>query len=187
MEYKSRDSVLKNNQAPPQTVYKSNKKRSLEELSSREQGQEDELNAGCCASLKDKEVTIRTNYTMTVKEPIRPHGLKVELVIKNIDFEKNSEMKRTIMKELELLGKNFFDKQDFAGGCLKCYPEDGNMVVTVKVAMPFDVKAMHYIFLNAVGKNNLKYDKTFASLEEALEKAKQWFNKGDHTIRIRAP
>mmetsp|Transcript_19973 Transcript_19973/g.49812 ORF Transcript_19973/g.49812 Transcript_19973/m.49812 type:complete len:223 (-) Transcript_19973:111-779(-) len=176
MSPKIRDSAGMKNTSP-QTIKQTIKKRSIEQVEGMS-AVEDSL----CPGLNGKEVTIRTNFTMTVKEPVKPYGLKIELVISDIDFAKNQEEKRGIMNYVEALGKNFFSKPDFAGGPLKCYPEKGNMVITSKVGMPFDVKAFHYIFANAVGKK-LKYDSTFPSIDAALEKAKPWYNKGDYAKR----
>jgi len=75
MTPKARDNAgVKNNS--PQTIKQTIKKRSIEQVEGISAVEDSP-----CPGLNGKEVTIRTNFTMTVKEPVKPYGLKVELVI----------------------------------------------------------------------------------------------------------
>lgn len=111
-------------------------------------------------------------------------GIKMELAITNL----SRAATRGLEEYANERAASFRERAEFTVERIKLYVQAGEVVLFGKVGTAFDVRALHYLFVDLAKGSHLHYcHNTFPDLATAVENARPWFNQGEHaacSVRI---
>lgn len=105
-------------------------------------------------------------------------GIKLELVISNAQ----RSLTRGLEDYVNLRAEGCRARQEFTIERIKIYRQGADLVLFGKIGTEFDLRALHYVFLDIAQGSQLRYcEETFPDLSTAVENARPWFNQGNST------